>query len=98
MAKPKLVVLTDRIEAPYGIEVAGTNWGAGPVKLLVDGESPPSRLRVLRGEQHGAAVQPIDGAFSAVIDARGLEPGAHEVTAVSTAHEAEAMRAADDAA
>jgi photosystem II stability/assembly factor-like uncharacterized protein len=85
MAKARLRVLTDQVEAPYGIEVAGSDWGSCPVLVRIDDETPPARLRVLLGEQHGDAVQPIEGRFSAVIDSPGLSPGKHTVIGTSTA-------------
>jgi hypothetical protein len=81
---PRLAVRPQQVEAPIGIQVFGAGWGDRPVQLSIDAERTPGRVRVLNGETHGEAVRPVGGAFAVVLDAVGLEPGAHTVDALET--------------
>jgi hypothetical protein len=78
----RLVVRPHRIDVPIGIQVFGEGWADCPVRLRIDAARLPVRMRVLNGESHGDAVLPVDGSFTVVLDAVGLEPGAHIVDAL----------------
>lgn len=83
--RTRLRVRPTSLEAPFGIEVEGRGWGACPVRILIDEEIVPTRLRVLLGQPQGDRVQPEEGVFIVVLDAPGLPPGRHSMVAVSTA-------------
>jgi hypothetical protein len=83
------VTVPEEVEFPVGIQVVGEGWGDCAVRLSIDGKRPPTRLRVLQGEQHRDAVLPVDGGFVVVLDVLGLEPGSHVVEAVEVGARAE---------
>ena len=61
-----------RSRPAFGIEVEGRGWGACPVRLLVNEEIAPTRMRVLLGQPQGEPVQPEGGAaFIVVLDDTG---------------------------
>jgi photosystem II stability/assembly factor-like uncharacterized protein len=92
---PSLAVRPKVVDVSVGIQVIGAGWRNDPVHLSLDEWDGPSRLRVLRGEQHGDDVRPLDGSFVALLDSPGLNPGRHTVEAVEVDRTAP-LRARDD--
>src|SRR5262249_26336136 len=84
---PEIEVRPHRVEAPYGIEVAGGGWGSCPVRITIGGEAT-TRLRVLLGEPQAELVRPVGGEFVVVADAPGLKAGEHAVHVEAVGHAA----------
>jgi photosystem II stability/assembly factor-like uncharacterized protein len=93
--RPSLAVRPKVVDVSVGIQVIGEGWRDDPVRLGLDGQDGPLRLRVLQGEQHDDGVRPVGGSFVVMIDSTGLNPGRHTVEGVETGRAAP-LRANDD--
>jgi hypothetical protein len=93
--RPGLAVRPRVADVAIGIQVIGEGWGDCAVRLRVDGEVRPTRLRVLLGASHGDAVLPIDGSFVVVIDVPGLQAGRHGIEGIEIGRGADRRAEAD---